>query len=102
VKVVAKQIPEPDEESVARRSAGAATSPGTDDVGHCDACSAPLDLSLYARCDVCEGSRFCLSCARSHVCTAQCLERGCFPGRCVRVIRAGQVSEQYGVDAAPW
>ncbi len=99
--VVAKKIPEPDKEATVPGSGSPGKPPGGREVGHCEACSGLLDLRLYARCDVCEGRWLCLPCARSHVCTPQCRERGCLPGLCVRVIRDGQVSEPFGIEAAP-
>src|SRR6266550_7783977 len=99
-RVVAKQIPEPDKEAAFPYSAGPGKPPRSREVTQCEACSGLLDLRSYARCDVCEERLLCLPCARSHVCTPQCPERGCLPSLCVRVIRDGQVSEHFGVEAA--
>ena len=63
----------------------------------CSACGGALDSDLHARCDVCGGDLLCLTCARVHLCTPQCRERGCLPGLCVRVVTGGVVSEDYGI-----
>src|SRR5437879_4533251 len=98
--IVAEQIPDPVKEARVSCSARPGTPSESNDIGRCESCSGLLDLRLYARCDVCGGHRLCLPCARRHVCTPQCLERGCLPGLCVRVISDGQVSERFGVDTA--
>lgn len=64
---------------------------------HCSACDAPLDLARYARCDVCKSARFCIGCARRHLCTAQCALNGCVAGLCVHVVRSGVVDPRYGI-----
>jgi hypothetical protein len=63
----------------------------------CETCDAPLDPEHHARCDVCKGARFCITCARGHLCTARCLSNGCIAGLCVHVVRAGVVDERYGI-----
>jgi hypothetical protein len=63
----------------------------------CAACEATLDAERYARCDVCRGARFCITCARGHLCTERCASNGCIAGLCVRVVRAGIVDERYGI-----
>jgi hypothetical protein len=63
----------------------------------CMACDAKLDPERYARCDVCNGARFCIACARAHLCTTRCVPNGCIAGRCVHAVRAGVVDERYGI-----
>ena len=63
----------------------------------CAACDAALDPERYARCDVCRGARFCIACARAHLCTARCTSNGCIAGLCVHVVRAGVVDDRYGI-----
>ena len=67
-------------------------------IERCDGCDIALDPRLHARCDVCGGALFCLACARSHLCSSQCSERRCLPGLCVRAVRDGKVSEDFGVQ----
>ena len=63
----------------------------------CAACGGALDLARYARCDVCRGTRFCIDCARGHLCTARCASNGCIAGLCVHVVRDGVVDLRYGI-----
>jgi hypothetical protein len=63
----------------------------------CASCHRALDPQRYARCDVCKGARFCISCARGHLCTARCASNGCIAGLCVHVVRAGVVDPRYGI-----
>ena len=63
----------------------------------CAACDATLDLGRYARCDVCNGARYCMSCARGHLCNARCASNGCKAGLCVHFVRAGVVDPRYGI-----
>jgi len=63
----------------------------------CAACGGPLDPDRYARCDVCKGTRFCIGCARGHLCTARCSSNGCIPGLCVHLVRASVVDSRYGI-----
>jgi hypothetical protein len=68
--------------------------PGED---RCAACDAPLDLGRHALCDVCKSARFCIACARAHLCTPRCMSNGCIAGLCVHVVRAGVVDARYGI-----
>jgi hypothetical protein len=63
----------------------------------CAACDAPLDPGRYARCDVCNGARFCIGCARGHLCTPRCTSNACIAGLCVHEVRAGVVDARYGI-----
>jgi hypothetical protein len=63
----------------------------------CSFCDAQLDLARYARCDVCEGARFCISCARAHLCTARCASNGCIAGLCAHLVRGRVVDPRYGL-----
>jgi hypothetical protein len=63
----------------------------------CAACETPLDLQRYARCDVCRGARYCIACARDHLCTAHCSSNGCIAGLCVHLVRGGVVDGRYGI-----
>ena len=63
----------------------------------CAVCRVALDPERYARCDVCKGARFCIACARGHLCTARCASNGCIAGLCVHVVRAGVIDERYGI-----
>ena len=63
----------------------------------CTACDARLDPARYACCDVCKGARYCLACARSHLCTARCTSNGCIAGLCVHVVRDGVTDPRYGI-----
>src|SRR5206468_2535300 len=57
----------------------------------CAACDALLDPARYARCDVCRGAKYCISCAREHLCTARCATSGCI-ARQAEAARASLVS----------
>jgi hypothetical protein len=57
-----------------------------------------LDPRLFARCDVCDGARLCVHCAKTHLCTERCASNGCIPGLCVRMVRAGVISERFGAS----
>ena len=63
----------------------------------CAACEAPLDLERYARCDVCNGAPFCISCAKGHLCTVRCTSNGCIAGLCVHLVRRGVADQRYGI-----
>jgi hypothetical protein len=63
----------------------------------CTACDSPLSLAHFARCDVCRGARFCIDCARRHLCTARCRSNGCIAGLCVHVVRDGVTDPRYGI-----
>jgi hypothetical protein len=63
----------------------------------CAACDAELDPRRYARCDVCHGARYCVTCARAHLCTARCASNGCIAGLCVRLVSDGATDPRYGV-----
>lgn len=63
----------------------------------CAVCASPLDLARYARCDVCKGARYCISCARGHLCTARCTSNGCIAGLCVHVVGDGVTDTRYGI-----
>lgn len=63
----------------------------------CDSCGIPLDPRAHAICAVCEGMRLCISCARAHLCTAECAERGCLAGLCVKLVSDGVVSDAFGI-----
>ena len=63
----------------------------------CAACGDTLNPKRYALCDVCNGARFCVVCARGHLCTARCASSGCIAGLCVHVVRAGVVDPRYGI-----
>lgn len=65
----------------------------------CAACGVALDAERYARCDVCDGRTYCVTCGRAHLCTDRCAGRGCIAGLCVRVVARGVISERYGIDA---
>jgi hypothetical protein len=65
--------------------------------GRCAGCNLSLDPERHARCDVCRGARFCIACARDHLCTSQCASNGCIAGLCVHVVRAGVVDPRYGI-----
>jgi len=47
---------------------------------------------------VCGGKTYCLTCARGHYCTTECPQRGCRSGLCVKVVRDGVMTADYGVD----
>jgi len=63
----------------------------------CAACDALLDPARYARCDVCRGAKYCISCAREHLCTARCATSGCIAGLCVHVVREGVADARFGL-----
>jgi hypothetical protein len=63
----------------------------------CSACGAALDPDRYTRCDVCHGARYCVDCARRHLCTPRCAANGCVAGLCVHLVRRGVTDERYGV-----
>ena len=63
----------------------------------CTGCDVELDSSRYARCDVCKGAKYCISCARAHLCTTRCATNGCIAGLCVHLVRDGVVDARYGV-----
>lgn len=60
-------------------------------------CGHPIDPHGLATCEVCDGLRLCLDCARAHLCTSECAERGCLPGLCVKEVRDGIVAIEFGV-----
>jgi hypothetical protein len=64
---------------------------------NCAACERRLDPERQARCDVCDGARLCLDCARTHLCTETCGPEGCTAGMCVRMVRGGVTAQRYGV-----
>jgi len=45
---------------------------------------------------VCAGLVLCLDCARAHLCTDECAERGCLPGLCAKEVRNGAVAIEFG------
>jgi hypothetical protein len=63
----------------------------------CAACGTALDPERFARCDVCDGARLCLDCAKAHLCTERCRSNGCLAGLCVRMVRGGVTDERFGV-----
>ena len=60
-------------------------------------CGHPLDPVHHASCEVCDGKLLCLACARAHLCTDTCAQRGCVPGLCVKEVRDGVVAIEFGV-----
>lgn len=60
-------------------------------------CGHPIDEARHATCEVCDGLRLCLECARAHLCTGECASRGCIPGLCVKEVRDGVVALEFGV-----
>lgn len=72
------------------------TAPTPPALGHCASCSVTLDPQLHASCEVCDGVLLCLACAKRHLCSPQCAERGCLPGLCVKMIRDGRTSTTFG------
>ena len=60
-------------------------------------CGHPIDPGRHATCEVCDGIRLCLDCARTHLCTDTCAGRGCLPGLCVKEVRDGIVAIEFGV-----
>ena len=64
----------------------------------CAACGNHLDARLQAVCEVCGGARYCVACAREHLCTEECAQRGCLRGLCMKAVREGVVAAEYGVD----
>jgi hypothetical protein len=65
--------------------------------GRCSVCGTALDAARHARCDVCRGALFCITCAKAHLCTARCRTNGCIAGLCVHVVRDGVTDARYGV-----
>jgi hypothetical protein len=63
----------------------------------CTACGAALDPRRFARCDVCDGARLCVGCAKAHFCTERCRSNGCIAGLCVRMVRDGAADARFGV-----
>lgn len=64
----------------------------------CSSCGGAIDPARWARCAVCPGAALCLACAGNHLCTPECAGRGCRPGLCVREVRDGVESAQFGVS----
>ena len=60
-------------------------------------CGHPIDPRHHATCQVCDGMRLCLACARTHLCTSQCAARGCLAGLCVKEVRDGVVADDFGI-----
>lgn len=60
-------------------------------------CGHPIDPARHATCEVCDGMRLCLDCARSHFCTPDCPARGCVTGLCVKEVRDGVVAIEFGI-----
>lgn len=63
----------------------------------CATCGEELDPGRFARCDVCAGARYCIGCARTHLCTRRCETNGCVAGLCVRLVRDGVTDPRYGI-----
>jgi len=63
-------------------------------------CGHPIDERHHAVCEICDGLRLCVDCARTHLCTSECASEGCIPGRCVKEVRDGRVATSYGVPSA--
>lgn len=63
----------------------------------CGACGARLDRDRHAVCEVCDGLRLCLDCAREHLCTEDCEARGCQRGLCTKLVVNGLLAGEYGV-----
>lgn len=61
----------------------------------CATCAKPID-EPYAHCGICQAD-YCLTCGSTHLCNATCLANGCIPGKCVRVMRDGHLSKEWGV-----
>lgn len=61
----------------------------------CASCGNPLE-EPHTYCGNCD-ARYCLACGSRHLCTPTCHANGCIAGLCVRVVRNGEVSRQWGV-----
>jgi hypothetical protein len=61
----------------------------------CAQCGATLG-EPHAYCGNCD-ARFCLACGSRHFCTPACRANGCLAGLCVRLVRNGELSRQWGV-----
>ena len=63
-------------------------------------CGHPIDERHHAVCEVCDGMRLCIDCARTHLCTSECASEGCVPGLCVKEVREGRVATAFGMPSA--
>ena len=59
-------------------------------------CGHAIDPGHHATCEVCAGLVLCPDCARAHLCTDECADRGCLPGLCVKEVRNGAVAIEFG------
>ena len=53
-------------------------------------------IAPYGWCGGCRKA-MCFACGRTHFCTAGCPGNGCIAGLCVREVRAGLVSNAWGL-----
>jgi len=60
-------------------------------------CGHPIDERHHAVCEVCDGLRLCVECARTHLCTSECADLGCHPSLCVKEVREGHVATSFGM-----
>ncbi len=63
-------------------------------------CGHPIDERHHAICEVCDGLRLCVECARTHLCTSECPDQGCAQGLCVKEVREGRVATSFGMPSA--
>lgn len=61
----------------------------------CASCGGPLE-EAHAYCGNCD-AHYCLACGSQHFCSATCQANGCIAGLCVRMVRNGELSRQWGV-----
>jgi hypothetical protein len=65
----------------------------------CASCGVTLG-EPHGYCGNCD-AHYCIPCSRAHFCTPTCQANGCFAGLCVRLIRNGELSKQWGVPDRP-
>jgi len=63
----------------------------------CAGCGNPLG-EPHTFCTNCD-AHYCLDCGRRHFCTPTCRANGCIAGLCVRVMRNGELSREWGVPS---
>ncbi len=61
----------------------------------CDSCDVPLQ-EPFGWCSNCAAA-YCLDCGRRHFCQPSCRESGCLAGLCVRLVRDGRLSTEWGL-----
>ena len=65
------------------------------DQATCAACAVAI-VQPYGYCSNCD-ALYCLPCSAAHFCTPSCPANGCHAGLCVRMVRDGNLSANWGI-----